>query len=101
MNLKEKLTKQLKDTFTVTLYEHCSKWILSDIDRLCEKEFIDIDKPIKFTIGEITRIAKINHILFNSEGIVLDTGFGNIWFYDAIKPTKEELKIFDGHCLIL
>ena len=100
--LKQILIKKLEDEFTVSQYKSFSDFILKHIGRISEKDFIDINKPIKFDIMGTVRIAKIQDIhIHPTESILLETGFGNIYYYEAKKPTQKELNKFDGHCLII
>jgi hypothetical protein len=100
--LKDELIYQFESKFTVTQYHLHKNWVLNHIYRLAE-EFghLEIGKPFKFTIGDITRVAILKGFVIGSNFIGVDTGFGNVWYYQTSKPTKAELKKFDGHCLIV
>lgn len=105
-SLYQKLVKQLEDSLTVSQYKLHSTWVMRHIDRICrEFSFLEVGKPVKFTMDGITRVSILRGIILSPIGmnafVGIDTGFGNIWYYEAKEPTKAELKKFDGHCLIV
>ena len=104
-SLYQKLVKQLEDSLTVSQYKLHSTWVMGHIDRICrEFSFLEVGKPVKFTMDGITRVSILRGIIlapsYMNAFVGIDTGFGNIWYYEAKEPTKAELKKFDGHCLI-
>ena len=80
------------------------EWVEKHLQRLCtEFGFLEIGKPIKHTIAGTTRVSNVEEFIIStsfSPFIGISTGFGNIWYYESESPTEEELKKYDGHCLI-
>lgn len=101
--LYNKLINKLEKEMTVAQFKINGNWYLTHIKRLCEEyDFIDINKPIKFDIDGLVRVAEATDLYFNGScGVVVETGFGNMRYYDCMKPTADELQKFDGHCLIV
>ncbi len=104
--LYNQLLKQYQDSVPYSHYQANIKWVKGHLERLCtEFSFLGIGKPVKFTMGDITRVAIVNEFIintsFNNAWIGIETGFGGIWYFETQKPTKEELQKFDGHCLVL
>jgi hypothetical protein len=51
-------------------------------------------------------VSKIRGFIVSTHSnalVGIDTGYGNIWYHEAEKPTDEEVRAFelDGHCLVL
>jgi hypothetical protein len=96
------LVKQYEDTTTVTAYQRGKDWVFGHLERLCsEFEFLGVGKPVKHTIAGTTRVSKIEGFIVGDHGIFVDTGFGNVWYYETKKPSTAEIKKFDGHCLVI
>jgi hypothetical protein len=102
--LYNKLVNQFKNETSVTGYESSWKWVNRHLVRLCtEFSFLEVGKPIKFEIEDTLRVANFEEFIVTDDFIGLDTGFGNIWYYEAKEPTKKELREFkkDGDCLVI
>lgn len=105
-DLYKLLIKQFEDSVSVSQYKLYSVWVLRHIDRIClEFGYLEVGKPFKFTICGTTRVAILDGFIIQTgminSFIGLETGFGNVWYYEAKEPTKAELNKFDGHCLVL
>jgi hypothetical protein len=108
MNTKlyNQLLKQYQDSVPYSHYKSNIKWVKGHLERLCDEfYFLGVGEPVKFTMDGITRIATVEEFIINTSffdpWIGIETGFGGIWYYETEKPTKEELKQFDGDCLII
>lgn len=100
--LYNELVRQYEDTTTVTAYKKSKDWVLRHIDRLCsEFGFLGVGEPVKCTISGTTRVSKIQGFIVGEHGILVETGFGNVWYYETKKPSATEIKKFDDHCLII
>jgi hypothetical protein len=102
IELYNKLIKQYEDETPVTAYFRSIKWVDRHLKTLCEKfGWLSIGTLVKYTIDDTTRVSKVERFIINDDSIFVDTGFSNIWYYECIKPTKEEISKFDNHCLII
>jgi hypothetical protein len=102
--LYNKLVKQFEDQTNITRYKLSWDWVNRHLERLCtEFSFLELGKPIKFEISGTLRVANFEEFIVTEHFIGLDTGFGNIWYYEVKQPTKKELREFkrDGHCLVI
>jgi hypothetical protein len=104
--LYNKLLKQYQDSVSYTHYNSNITWVKKHLERLCtEFAFLGIGKPIKCTIDGTTRVCSVDEFIIETRSlspwIGVETGFGGIWYYETIEPTKEELNEFDGHCLVI
>ena len=100
--LFNKLLKQYQDTTTVTAYIRSQHWVETHLRRLCtEFGWLEVGKPVKHTISGTTSVSKVEGFIINEHNILVDVGFGNIWYYECKQPTTKEVKNFDGHCLIV
>jgi hypothetical protein len=77
----------LLEQLTVKQYKQYGHWFLSHIDRLVnDYPFINIGSKIKVDIeGEIVCEVKDFIILISLEGsgILVDTGYGNVFYYET------------------
>lgn len=100
--LYNSLIKQYQDNTTVTRYFLSKDWVESHIKTLCEKfGWLSVGGLVKHTISGTTRVSKVKRFIVNEHNLLVDVGFGNIWYYECTKPSSEEMEKFDGHCLIL
>lgn len=103
--LYNELVKQFKNEFTVTEYNSHKNWVLEHFRRIATNySFLKVGSPVKHTIDGCTRVSTMNEFVINlgmDSFIGVDTGFGCMWYYECKKPTTDEMKKFDGHCLIV
>jgi hypothetical protein len=99
------LVKKFKDSVSVSQYNQDKVWVLNHFKRFAtEFSFIEIGKPIKHNIDNCVRVSKVEDFVINlgwDSFIGVETGFGCMWYYECMQPTKQELKDFDGHCLVI
>jgi len=106
MELYNQLLKQYGDEVTHNQYVSGLSWVKRHLERLCnEFPFLGIGNPIKCTIGGTTRITNVERFVINANSmsgwIGIETGFGGVWYYETQKPTEDELKNYNGDCLII
>jgi hypothetical protein len=100
--LYNQLLKQFQNTATVTSYNRSFEWVNNHLIRLCEEfDFLGVGLPVKHTISDVTRVSKIQRFIVGENGVLVNTGFGNVWYYETKKPSVAETKKFDGHCLVI
>jgi hypothetical protein len=102
-----KLIGQYQNSATYAHYVNNIDWVKLHLERLCtEYAFLETGALVKHTIGGTTRVSKIRGFIVSTHSnalVGIDTGYGNIWYHEAEKPTDEEVRAFelDGHCLVL
>lgn len=105
MNIKlyNYLVKKFEDENSVTQYNKHKNWVINHITKIStEFEFLKIGTPIKYKIGDVYRISKLEDFIIDPYGFIgVDTGFGILWYYEIENPTKIEVDKFDGHCLVI
>ena len=100
--LYSQLVKQHQDSATVSSYFRSKDWVEGHLFRLCtEFGWLSVGTPVKHTICGITRVSKVESFIVNEHNILVNVGFGNIWYYECRKPKASEVKKFDGHCLVI
>ena len=90
MGTKELLIDKLQSELSFKEYQRDSKWFLNHIDRLVtEYSFLKIGAKIKTTIGNEVTICTIKGFIINkgllSPGILVETNFGNVFYYETKK----------------
>jgi hypothetical protein len=107
MNLKlyTKIIDQYRNSVTYAHYENNIGWVKRHLERLCtEFAFLETGALVKHTIDGTTRVSKVRGFIVSTHSnalVGIDTGYGNIWYHEAEKPTDEEIEEFDGHCLLV
>jgi len=101
-----KLIDQYIESVTYAHFQKNIGWVKRHIERLCtEFPFLEEGELVKHTIGGTTRVSKVRRFFISTNYagsfVGIDTGYGNIWYYEAQKPTQKEIEEFDGHCLVV
>ena len=81
------LVDMLESQMTVKNYKRHGQWYLKHIDKLATNyPFLEIDAEIKVTIdGEEIECIVVDFILNWDEGILVDTGYGNVYYHETKK----------------
>jgi len=96
-----KLFRQWQDSTNVTTYFKTKDWVDWHLTKLAtEFGWLGVGVPVKHTIGNFTRVSNVLSFIVTHNHILVETGFGNVWYHECIKPTEAELKEYDGHCLV-
>jgi hypothetical protein len=95
MNTRDYLINKLEKEFSVTEYNQNGDWFLMHIDRLVNNyPYLKIGAPIRVDIdGEFVTEVKDFHIVNSvvyDMGILVDTGYGNVWYYETKEATEKE-----------
>ena len=104
MNLKlyKELIKQYQDNTSTTRYLLSVDWVENHVRRLCQDYgWLSVGALVKHTISGTTRVSQVEKFIVNEHNILVDVGYGNIWYYKCIQPSKKEISKFDGHCLVI
>ena len=102
IELYNQLVKQFEDETTVTQYNKHKVWVLGHFKTIATKyPFLTIGEPVKYTSDGVTKITKLNKFIIDPHGFIGVETFDVYWYYEIQKPTDEEIKLFDGHCLII
>lgn len=100
--LYDTLIKQYQDNTSYTRYLQSNKRVKNYLKTLCEKfGWLSVGALVKHTIDGTTRVSKVERFIVNENNVLVDVGFGNIWYHECIKPSNEEVEKFDGHCLVI
>ena len=96
MNTRDYLIKKLKSELSVVEYRRYGDWFLTHIDRLVNNyPFLKIGSSVKADIdGEF--IGEVHDFHISSSvvcgmGILVDTSYGNVWYYETKELTEKEL----------
>ena len=96
------LMKKYQDSATVTSYLRSKDWVAEHAKRASTKfSWLAVGTPVKHTIDGTTRISVVQSFIVNEHNLLVNVGFGNIWYHECVKPSARELKKFDGDCLVL
>ena len=99
------LVKKFEDSVSVSQYNQQKVWVLNHFKRFAtEFSFIEIGKPVKHNIGGCLRVSNVTDFVISlgwENFIGVETGFGCVWYFECVQPTNQELKDFDGHCLVI
>ncbi len=98
MNTKlyNELVEQLEKEMTVAEYKRHGQWYLTHIERIAtDFPFLEKGRAVKADIGGFEQIATVKRFIFNQGwdmNVLVDTGYGNVWYYETSKPTIKEIK---------
>ena len=96
------LMKKYQDSATVTSYLRSKDWVERHVRRAStDFSWLAIGAPVKHTIDGTTRISVVQSFIVNEHNVLVNVGFGNVWYHECKKPLVKELKKFDGDCLVI
>jgi hypothetical protein len=103
--LYDLLVKKFENSVSVSQYNQQKVWVLNHFERLAtEFSYLGIGKPVKHNIDGCVRVSNVEDFVISlgwESFIGVETGFGCVWYFECIRPTKKELKEFDGDCLVI
>ena len=97
MDTREYLIDKLKKELTVAQYERRGDWFLMHIDKILTKyPYLKVGATIKVDIDGyfITQVKdlNINYSAVYGSGIVVETDYGNVLYYETEELTEKELQ---------
>ena len=83
------LVLKCENKFTVSIWKYYGERITNHLKRLCtEFPFLTVGTEIEVVIdGENIKCA-VENIIINVNEVLVDTGFGNVWYYE-VKEVKK------------
>jgi hypothetical protein len=97
MDTREYLINKLKKELTVAQYVKKGDWFLIHIDKILTKySYLKVGAIISVDINGyfITQVKdlSINYSAVYGSGIVVETDYGNVLYYETKEPTEKELQ---------
>lgn len=93
METREYLMKKLHNELNYSVYERLSGWYIGHINRIVNcYPFLKLGAIAKADVaGEIVTF-KVKGFIISGEGILLDTGYGNVFYYETFEAFDEKGK---------
>lgn len=98
MTTSEYLYDKLETELTVKEYKQSGRWFITHINRIItDYPFLKIGAPIRFTIDGLEIVSKvkdfhINNCMVYGSSLLVDTGYGNVWYYETEEATEKEIQ---------
>ena len=97
MDTREYLINKLEKEFSVSRYNQYGDWVMMHIDRIVTNyPHLKIGVVIKCDIDGFEVVSEVKDFYINcyidNMSILVDTGYGNVWYYETEEPTEKELQ---------
>lgn len=90
------LLDKIQSELTYSQYQNLSRWYISHFNELVTNyPFLKLGNVVKATINDEVYIFKVKDFIISHEGILLDTGFGNVYYYETFEADEKDIKIFN------